>query len=175
MINPARIRQYLPSKAFCVQVVSAGTLAGVGNVICQKYVEKREHIDRRRVSQFALTTMIIVVPIQFHWFRFLDRRITGRGRLQTAVKRVIVDQSCLAPLLTGAFLFSVNFMDSHSTNNALQRTKRIYLDVMSNNYKFWPFLQAVNMTMIPLHFRVIFLQFFAIFWNIYVSYKANVL
>jgi len=24
MINPARIRQYLPSKAFCVQVVSAG-------------------------------------------------------------------------------------------------------------------------------------------------------
>ena len=44
-----------------ILITHSGALAAIGNVVCQRYVEKREQLDKRRVSQFALTTMLIVV------------------------------------------------------------------------------------------------------------------
>ncbi|KAL3093704.1 hypothetical protein niasHS_006266 [Heterodera schachtii] len=174
-------QRIFPGKPFFVQVFSAGVLAATGDILCQKFIEKRDKWDPFRTSRFALTTAIVIAPIQFHWFRFMDRRIgnpkrvgpAGKVTLQTGLKRVLVDQSLIAPALTAVFLFSVNFLDSFSTQNAIQRTKRIYLDVLINSYKFWPFVQIVNLTVIPLHFRVVFLQFFGIFWNIFLSFKTN--
>jgi hypothetical protein len=80
MLFPAKIRRFLPSKSFCLQLISAGplsstnfyvgtyfpilpqgTLATTGDLICQKLVEKRDHIDAKRTTRFALTTMLIIV------------------------------------------------------------------------------------------------------------------
>ena len=179
LYSPRKIYRFLPTKSFYGQIFTAGFLATSGDLICQKFVEKREQIDRARTSRFALTTMLLIAPIQYRWFRYLERKFPTtqsanmKDRIKVATKRVAVDQICLAPLLTGIFLFAVNLADSRSPNSAFQKLKRIYPEVMSNNYKFWPFVQSVNMMFVPLHFRVIFLQFFAIFWNIYISHKAN--
>uniref|UniRef100_A0A914H0K2 Mitochondrial inner membrane protein Mpv17 n=1 Tax=Globodera rostochiensis TaxID=31243 RepID=A0A914H0K2_GLORO len=215
-------RRIFPGKPFFIQIFSAGALAAVGDILCQKLFEKRDKWDPFRTSRFALTTAIVIVifiiprgilfpegkpkpncsqigfwakvnifilifsqflaPIQFHWFRFMDRRIGGskntgpagnKMSVRTGLKRVLADQSIIAPTLTAAFLFCVNFLDSFSAQSAVQRTKRIYFDVLVNNYKFWPFVQMINLTVIPLQFRVVFVQFFSIFWNIFLSFKTN--
>uniref|UniRef100_A0A183C0N3 Mitochondrial inner membrane protein Mpv17 n=1 Tax=Globodera pallida TaxID=36090 RepID=A0A183C0N3_GLOPA len=121
-------RRIFPGKPFFIQIFSAGALAAIGDILCQKLFEKRDKWDPFRTSP---------------------------------------------PTLTAAFLFSVNFLDSFSAQSAVQRTKRIYFDVLVNNYKFWPFVQMVNLTVIPLQFRVVFVQFFSIFWNIFLSFKTN--
>uniref|UniRef100_A0A183C0N4 Mitochondrial inner membrane protein Mpv17 n=1 Tax=Globodera pallida TaxID=36090 RepID=A0A183C0N4_GLOPA len=148
-----------PGKPFFIQIFSAGALAAVGDILCQKLFEKRDKWDPFRTSRFALTTAIVIAG--------------NKMSVRTGLKRVLADQSIIAPTLTAAFLFSVNFLDSFSAQSAVQRTKRIYFDVLVNNYKFWPFVQMVNLTVIPLQFRVVFVQFFSIFWNIFLSFKTN--
>lgn len=134
-------------------------MATTGDVICQKVVEKRESIDRARTTRFALAIMFhnvslnnyvsiqimnLQAPFQYCWFRFLDRRfptthhfpnVMKVSRVKVALKRVAIDQSCFAPLLTASFLFNVLFIEFRSPKMALERLKRIYPEVMTNNYK----------------------------------------
>uniref|UniRef100_A0A914E7W0 Mpv17-like protein n=1 Tax=Acrobeloides nanus TaxID=290746 RepID=A0A914E7W0_9BILA len=49
--------------------------------------------------------------------------------------------------------------------------------VLIANYKIWPFVQFINMSLMPLHLRLVFVQVVSIFWNMYLSYenaKSNI-
>jgi hypothetical protein len=65
-----------------VSELLAGALAATGDIICQKYVEKREKLNIKRTSIFAVTSMLLIVntnPIKItdlHSFRLLSN-LTG--------------------------------------------------------------------------------------------------
>jgi hypothetical protein len=44
-----------------VSELLAGALAATGDIICQKYVEKREKLNIKRTSIFAVTSMLLIV------------------------------------------------------------------------------------------------------------------
>ena len=43
----------------------------------------------------------------------------------------------------------------------------------SNSLKFWPFVSVINFSLIPIHFRIVFVNFFAIIWQTYLSFVSN--
>lgn len=48
-----------------------------------------------------------------------------------------------------------------------------YLDILTVNYTIWPFAQAINFSVVPLRFQVLFAQTIALFWNTYLSWKTQ--
>ncbi|CAD5228388.1 unnamed protein product [Bursaphelenchus okinawaensis] len=165
-------QKFFPTKSFLKQVIGAGALASTSSCLSQTFIEKADHIDYRRVLNFGLVTMAIVGPIQYHWFRFLSRMMQGEN-LRTGVKRMIVDQIIAAPIITTIFLFNVQLMESKSINTSINKTRNVWAPVMANNYKLWPFVQLINMSVVPLEYRIVFLQFVGLFWNCYISYMTT--
>uniref|UniRef100_A0A1I7SA39 Mitochondrial inner membrane protein Mpv17 n=1 Tax=Bursaphelenchus xylophilus TaxID=6326 RepID=A0A1I7SA39_BURXY len=167
-----RLSKLLPSRSFVKQILGAGALASTSSCLSQTFIEKNDEIDYQRVLNFGLVTMAIVGPIQFHWFRFLSRFIEGTS-FKTGFKRMVVDQLIAAPLLTSLFLFNIQLLESKSIDTSINRTRNVLGAVMTNNYKLWPMVQLINMSVVPLEYRIIFLQFVGLFWNCYISYMTK--
>ncbi|CAD5235420.1 unnamed protein product [Bursaphelenchus xylophilus] len=140
-----RLSKLLPSRSFVKQILGAGALASTSSCLSQTFIEKNDEIDYQRVLNFGLVTMAIVGPIQFHWFRFLSRFIEGTS-FKTGFKRMVVDQLIAAPLLTSLFLFNIQLLESKSIDTSINRTRNVLGAVMTNNYKLWPMVQLINMS-----------------------------
>ncbi|XP_075856740.1 mitochondrial inner membrane protein Mpv17 isoform X2 [Microcebus murinus] len=139
-----------------VQVLTAGSLMGVGDIISQQLVEKRglrEHQTGRTLTMVSLGCGF-VGPVVGGWYKVLDRFIPGTTKVD-ALKKMLLDQGGFAPCFLGCFL------------------PLDYRDALITNYYLWPAVQLANFYLVPLHYRLAVVQCVAVIWNSYLSWKAH--
>ena len=73
----------------------------------------------------------------------------------TAVARMLVDQSCFAPIATGAFFFAMGLMEG---NDPIEKVQTFWWTALKTNWSVWPFAQLVTFGIIPLQFRILFVN-----------------
>lgn len=83
------------------------------------------------------------------------------------------DQIMVAPILTPMFMFNVQLLDSKSFDFSLAKTRAAIFPVLMNNYKLWPMVQLINLSVVPMQYRIAFLQLVGLFWGAYVSYALG--
>uniref|UniRef100_A0A8C5MCM6 Mitochondrial inner membrane protein Mpv17 n=1 Tax=Leptobrachium leishanense TaxID=445787 RepID=A0A8C5MCM6_9ANUR len=157
-----------------VQIITAGSLVGVGDVISQQLVERkglRAH-DGKRTMKMIGVGFCFVGPVVGGWYKVLDRLIPGNSKT-VALKKMLVDQGGFAPCFLGGFLMIVGFLNGLSAEAMWAKIKRDYKDALITNYYIWPAVQIANFYYIPLYHRLAVVQCVAIVWNSYLSWKAN--
>ncbi|XP_044147584.1 protein Mpv17 [Bufo gargarizans] len=157
-----------------VQIITAGSLVGVGDVISQQLVERkglRGHSFKRTVKMMGIG-FCFVGPIVGGWYKVLDGLIPGSSK-SVAVKKMLLDQGGFAPCFLGCFLTIVGSLNGLSKEEIWNKLKRDYKDALIANYYIWPAVQIANFYFIPLHYRLAVVQVVAIIWNSYLSWKAN--
>ncbi|KAF7235887.1 Protein Mpv17 [Varanus komodoensis] len=157
-----------------VQILTAGTLVGAGDVISQQVVERRGlagHSPRRTLKMMAVG-FCFVGPVVGGWYQVLDRLVPGRTRL-AALQKMLLDQGGFAPCFLGCFLLLVGTVNGLSLERNWDKVKRDYPDALVTNYYLWPAVQMANFYFVPLNYRLAVVQCVAIVWNTYLSWKAN--
>ncbi|XP_023566769.1 protein Mpv17 isoform X3 [Octodon degus] len=89
-----------------VQVLTAGSLMGLGDLISQQLVERRglqEHQTRRTWTMVCLGCGF-VGPVVGGWYKVLDRLIPGTTKLD-ALKKMLLDQDYPDALITNYYLW----------------------------------------------------------------------
>ncbi|KHN85997.1 Protein Mpv17, partial [Toxocara canis] len=166
---------------FITQVVSAGSLAGVGDAFSQLVVEERWRkggYDAVRTARFVGVISVWVAPILYRWFGVLER-VSGRASI-VPMKRMLIDQAVMAPCLTSTVITGLHLVEGNKPRDALLRARREIVPVLITNYKallrllqVWPFVQLFNFYVVPLRYRIVLLQFVGIFWNAYLSFMTQ--
>ena len=64
----------------------------------------------------------------------------------------------------------MGLLEGHTLMGSISKAQKILYPVLVNNYRIWPFVQLVNMSLVPVHFRLVFLQVIALFWSMYISF-----
>uniref|UniRef100_A0A8C4ND79 Mitochondrial inner membrane protein Mpv17 n=1 Tax=Eptatretus burgeri TaxID=7764 RepID=A0A8C4ND79_EPTBU len=156
------------------QVCSAATLMMLGDVISQQVVENRgfKHHDWPRSGRMAFIGLIYIGPCITLWYRALDYLVHGTSKT-TALKKMLLDQIICAPTILGGFLTFMGVLSGLSSEQIANKFKKDYKDVLITNYYIWPAVQVANFYFVPLNHRLIVVQFVAIFWNSYLSWKTN--
>ncbi|XP_067326259.1 protein Mpv17 [Anolis sagrei] len=157
-----------------VQVVTAGTLMGVGDVISQQLVERRGlegHSGRRTLRMMGIG-FCFVGPVIGSWYRLLDRMVPGATRT-VAFRKMLLDQGGFAPCFLGSFLALAGALNGLSLEENWSKIKRDYADALITNYYIWPAVQVANFYFVPLNHRLAVVQVVAIVWNAYLSWKTN--
>ncbi|XP_029452189.1 protein Mpv17 isoform X2 [Rhinatrema bivittatum] len=157
-----------------VQIITTGTLMGIGDVISQQLIEQKglKNHNTVRTMKMIGTGLCFVGPVLGTWYRVLDRTIPGKSKA-VALKKMILDQVAFAPCFLGGFLSFVSMLNGLSIEQIWKKLKRDYTDALFVNYYIWPTVQIVNFYFIPLIHRLAVVQFVAIIWNSYLSWKAN--
>ncbi|XP_068135021.1 protein Mpv17 isoform X2 [Hyperolius riggenbachi] len=156
-------QRLLAAHPWKVQIITAGSLVGVGDVISQQVVEKRGlqgHSVVRTVKMMGIG-FCFVGPVVGGWYKVLDSLVPGSSK-SVAVRKMLVDQWGFAPLVLGGFLTIVGALNGLSKEEIMDKLKRI-----------WPAVQIANFYFIPLYHRLAVVQCVAIVWNAYLSWKAN--
>ncbi|XP_026196441.1 protein Mpv17 [Anabas testudineus] len=157
-----------------VQIVTAGSLVGVGDVISQQVIERRglaQH-NVRRTARMMSIGFCFVGPVIGSWYKVLDKLVVG-GSKSAAMKKMLVDQLCFAPCFLGAFLCITGALNGLTVEENVAKLKRDYTDALISNYYLWPPVQIANFYFIPLHHRLAVVQVVAVAWNSYLTWKAN--
>uniref|UniRef100_A0AC34EZX4 Uncharacterized protein n=1 Tax=Panagrolaimus sp. ES5 TaxID=591445 RepID=A0AC34EZX4_9BILA len=169
-INFKRAAGFAAIVSFCV--VSA--LAGTSDILCQKLVEKRDTINFKRAAGFAAIVSFCVAPLCYKWYQVIERTFPAVGpKWKLALKRMTMDQVIGAPFFSSLILFNLNMIETRSVKTSVAKTADIVPTVLLTNYKFWPFIQMVNLALVPIQYRVVMVQFCSIFWNMYISYMQH--
>ncbi|XP_048372002.1 protein Mpv17 isoform X3 [Sphaerodactylus townsendi] len=146
-----------------VQIVTAGTLVGAGDVISQQLVEKRGltgHNGQRTLKMMTVG-FCFVGPVIGSWYQVLDRLVPAKTKV-AALQKMLLDQGGFAPCFLGCFLAVVGTLNGLSVEDNWSKIKRI-----------WPAVQVVNFYFVPLNYRLAVVQCVAILFNSYLSWKTN--
>ncbi|XP_074847679.1 mitochondrial inner membrane protein Mpv17 isoform X4 [Carettochelys insculpta] len=157
-----------------VQILTAGSLMGVGDVVSQQLVEGRGlrgHSCCRTLKMMAIG-FGFVGPVVGGWYQLLDRLIPGNSRT-VALKKMMLDQGGFAPGFLGCFLAIAGVVNGLSVEESWAKIQRDYPDALLTNYYLWPAVQMANFYFIPLNYRLAVVQVVAVVWNSYLSWKAN--
>ena len=91
---------------------------GTGDVISQK-VFGEDSYDWRRTLRLFVFGCAISGPVYHQWYKFMDRVIPGQTYFQV-VKKLVVDQTIMAPSIITTFFFAVGAMEGKKINNIYQ-------------------------------------------------------
>ena len=85
--------------------------------ICRQKLEKKEQLDWARCTRMALLGFVNG-PFSHFWYVLLDKRITG-SVLASILKKVLADQTVMAPLSIVLFYIGKHYTDLTSQRGGL--------------------------------------------------------
>lgn len=97
----------------------------------------------------------------------MQNKIVLKNKNLEIVTRVAADQTIFASTNLFVFLSSMAIMEGTSPKDKLEST---YATALQKNWMVWPFVQAINFKLVPLHHRVLVVNVVSLGWNCYLSF-----
>lgn len=112
--------------------------------------------DFERLTRF-MAYGFCVAPLQFKWFRFLERAfpMTKASAFGPAMKRVVFDQLVYAPFGVGLFFVAMTVTEGGGRRAVTNKLRDMYVPTLKANYVVWPAVQIVNFRLMPVQFQLV--------------------
>merc|ERR1712062_643185 len=155
-------------------------LVSTGDVIAQNLFSTKDY-DWKRTFKFGAIGLLYGGPILAKWYLWLEPfsvksqnyfpKILNNNLI---AKKVILDQFILqAPNTCGVLLIN-GFLNGVLLNDSFKMIKENLLGILLAAWPYWCIVQSCNFRFIPFNYRMLSMQFFAILWNVYLSWKATI-
>ena len=100
--------------------------------------------------------------------------VTG-DLVSTTLVRMSADQFIIAPLFLSLF-FGYNVVLEQPRAQRMMawkgKMRASYYEVLKANWKVWPAVQCLNFSIVPLEYRLLFVNVISLGWNAYLSVKT---
>ncbi|XP_056892793.1 mpv17-like protein [Takifugu flavidus] len=146
-----------------------GCLFAGGDLVHQ-WFSPRENIDWTHTRNVALIAFGFHGNFSFFWMRFLERRFPGNS-YRMVLRKLLLDQTVAAPLANTVFYTGLSFLEGKEDVTADWRKK--FLNTYKTGLMFWPFMQFLNFTLVPLYVRTTFTGCCAFVWAIFLCFSQQ--
>ncbi|CAB9510515.1 Peroxisomal membrane protein 2 [Seminavis robusta] len=169
----------LDTHPLTTKCISSGLVSAAGDMICQYLTlpptctdSSSQHLsntswDMARTGRFACLGAFWVGPVLHHWYGYLallSKRVWVR---------VAIDQFACAPIFVTSFLAWLWWWEGESPSTLPSRLQHNVPSIVLANWTLWIPAQAVNFTLVPVKYHVLFSNFVALLWNAYLSYTSH--
>eukprot|EP01126_Amoeba_proteus_P020927 TRINITY_DN2124_c0_g1_i3.p1 TRINITY_DN2124_c0_g1~~TRINITY_DN2124_c0_g1_i3.p1 ORF type:complete len:159 (-),score=23.61 TRINITY_DN2124_c0_g1_i3:146-622(-) len=126
----------------------------------------------KRTAHIFCFGFCVSAPVYHNWYRLVETQIPGKSVLQV-IKKVLADQTLMAPLVITTLFFSIGWRQGKSFDQTWKKWQADFIPTMKANYSVWPFVTFVGYKFVPIQIRVAYLSSVSLFWNVYLSYMAH--
>lgn len=176
--------QMLKDKPYITKSITSFFTFGLGDVLCQT-VEARlskdktnnnskKHLNIIRILKQGSFGILITPYYHLQYCVLMPKWFTGQGAKNTA-KMILYDQAVNTVVVIAAFFTYMDYMNkaNFTLRESFEDSKRKFPQTFIANFKLWPAAQWINFTIVPVEYRVLFINIVAIFWTTYLSYVQN--
>jgi hypothetical protein len=75
--------------------------------------------------------------------------------------------------INATFFFYSTFTATGSVDKSIESIKEKMWPTLKVNWLVWPFLTGFNLAVVPLNYRILFINFCSLFWSAFLSNMAN--
>ncbi|CAH8582077.1 unnamed protein product [Dicrocoelium dendriticum] len=158
----------LKRRPLIAQAMSTGVLMAGGDALSQKLVEREPSFSLNRNKNFLLVGTFFLGPCLSVWNAFINMYFVGPP-VKRVLKMVLADQLIFTPPVLLGILSLLGILRGQSTTQLKEYVVAHYGGILLTNYMVWPIAQSVNFSFVPLPYRVLYINFIALFWNIYLA------
>ena len=172
---------------FATKIISSALVGGVGDLLIQLLNQKKGlgAFNFRRWLVFTAVAGFYIAPAIHLWFNYLGYLVlpASLGKFGVAFVQMALDQTFGAVIINAGFFYAFALSDaifppnlSKLQNVLVEGTKSVRSNMWETlvaNWYCWPVINFLNFLVIPLEFRVLFSNFAAVFWNMFLSTIAN--
>ncbi|KAG9277508.1 mpv17-like protein isoform X2 [Astyanax mexicanus] len=141
-----------------------------GGDLAQQCLSGSEKLDWGRTRNVAVVAFGFHGNFSFLWLRFLERRFPGNS-VSMVLRKLLLDQTVAAPLATSVFYTGVSFLEGK--NDILEDWKKKFLNTYKTGLMYWPFMQFLNFSLVPLYLRTIFTGCCAFVWSTFLCFSLQ--
>lgn len=147
--------------AFLIGDVSAQ----VASSRARRLEERLATIDAGRTLRMALFGLVWSGPAGHHFYKWLDKVLMPGNptALAAVVGKVAVDQLIYSPVSTALFFTWLNLTSATPENIPVDLSEKLAPSVKTS-WAFWVPTMAVNMSLIPVPMRILWINMMAIVW-----------
>ncbi|CAL8332533.1 unnamed protein product [Merluccius merluccius] len=158
-----------PIKRFpwVTNVTLYGCLFAGGDFVHQ-WLTRRADLDWSHTRNVAVIAFSFHGNFNFFWMRFLERRFPGRS-VRMVLSKVLLDQTAAAPLATTVFYTGMSVLEGKP--DILQDWRDKFLNTYKTGLMVWPFMQFVNIALVPLYLRTSFTGCCAFVWATFLCFS----
>ncbi|GAB9475271.1 Peroxisomal membrane mpv17 pmp22-like protein [Globisporangium polare] len=153
------------------KVVTGATIALIGDVNCQVFLEPDQPFNAKRAAIFTLVGGVFIVPILHRWYGFLGRVVPGTSNMAIA-KRLAMDQLGFAPTFLPIFFTALLTLEGN-VDKVPEKIRNDWWPAVTANWIVWVPAQLINFRFVPGTLQVLFSNVVGLFWNSYLSYLSH--
>ena len=154
-------------KPLLTKSISAYLVQSFGDMLAQ-CVETGGVKNKRRLLIQGCYGAFYLAPVLHMWLGTLARVFPQPGT-RTVLKKLAVDLTLFNCFIQSSFLFIISSVNEMSIEKGKETWRLKIYDAVSNSFKYWPFIQFVNFSYVPVHYQVIVISFASVFWAGYMS------
>ena len=162
-------------------IFSKGFLFGLGDFITQFFIQKNDKYDSYRTKKMTLFGFLFAAPVLHVWYSHLlpkcANMIFSYGLFKpyntpnkNTLCGVFLDQTAFASFFLVNFFMIMDYVDTRDAKNSWKNLKEKFWPTLLLNWTIWPAAQLINLSFIPIPYRVLYVNSLGLFWNCYLSY-----
>lgn len=153
---------------------TTGTLWLLGDTLAQKIEMGSAYSiakhDLKRTGRLLIFALFIFSPLAVLWYKVCLDRLTGTT--SGALLGVLLDQTIWAYAINSLLFFVNTKLEAKTNKEAYEKIQREIWPTMKVNWKVWPAVQLVNLTVVPNSYRILVVNIVSVPWTTYLALQA---
>ena len=171
----------LMEKPLLTKSITSCATNAFSDVLCQKLIitTKEEEkdtstasIDKERLGQAAVTGLLWSGPVTHYWYKILFGKLTIsiNDPIIGLVVQILLDSIIFSPITVSGYFTLRSIMEGSGIEGIKDKLSTRLVKTVLGAWKFWPAANVINFGLVPLEFRVLYMNVLSIFWSFYLTY-----
>ena len=131
-------------------------------------------LDWHRTRQVAITGFTWSGPISHTWYAILEHLVTIEDKLVGLILRMLMDAFIFSPIAVVGYFIWRTILEGGGVNDIVAKLRDSYVNALLASFRFWPCVNIINFSLVPVEYRVLYNNMLSLFWNGYLSHINSI-
>lgn len=176
----------LVKSPLATKAITSSCTNALSDVLCQKLVidassgeeeadgvaTTKASFDSQRFRDAAITGLVWSGPVTHYWYKILFGHLTVRMKdpVLKLMAQIVLDAIIFSPVTVSGYFTVRSVLEGSGWRGVKDKLSTRLFSTVLGAWKFWPAANVINFSLVPLQFRVLYMNVLSVFWSGYLTY-----